>query len=109
MWYNRYVKISIHAPREGGDYKVVRGGKLYKLFQSTPPARGATLGVAEDYTNKPFQSTPPARGATVSLHHYLIANLLFQSTPPARGATLRPRSCKGLKLFQSTPPARGAT
>ena len=82
-----HIRISIHAPREGGDYKVVRGGKLYKLFQSTPPARGATLGVAEDYTNKPFQSTPPARGATVSLHHYLIANLLFQSTPPARGAT----------------------
>ena len=35
--------ISIHAPREGGD--VVTPAALYLLliFQSTPPARGATL------------------------------------------------------------------
>ena len=34
------------------------------IFQSTPPARGATVGkIVRDNSNK-FQSTPPARGAT---------------------------------------------
>ena len=38
---------------------------MFKLFQSTPPARGATqlLAVVGDLVE--FQSTPPARGATV--------------------------------------------
>ena len=35
--------ISIHAPREGGDGLITRRSKRLKLFQSTPPARGATI------------------------------------------------------------------
>ena len=35
------MKISIHAPREGGD-RSCRGHYLHYSFQSTPPARGAT-------------------------------------------------------------------
>ena len=35
------------------------------VFQSTPPARGATIGFEIDKTYFEFQSTPPARGATV--------------------------------------------
>ena len=34
--------ISIHAPREGGDATVWETEHWYLLFQSTPPARGAT-------------------------------------------------------------------
>ena len=35
------------------------------VFQSTPPARGATPGCRPiSSTTAPFQSTPPARGAT---------------------------------------------
>ena len=34
--------ISIHAPREGGDGPSVIAGHAHKIFQSTPPARGAT-------------------------------------------------------------------
>ena len=34
--------ISIHAPREGGDLLVRLFSSLILLFQSTPPARGAT-------------------------------------------------------------------
>ena len=37
------VKISIHAPREGGDSITEAGIKSLWEFQSTPPARGATL------------------------------------------------------------------
>ena len=34
--------ISIHAPREGGDAVQRRIGKNPRVFQSTPPVRGAT-------------------------------------------------------------------
>ena len=36
-----------------------------------------------------FQSTPPARGATISGWSLAKRLLSFQSTPPARGATKR--------------------
>ena len=57
--------ISIHAPREGSDSvgKVIM--KMDNPFQSTLPARGATLFsfIFNAYIIK-FQSTLPARGAT---------------------------------------------
>ena len=34
--------ISIHAPREGGDFTASNKNAAESLFQSTPPARGAT-------------------------------------------------------------------
>ena len=58
--------ISIHAPREGGDYK--RGDHpevVDTIFQSTPPARGATVSMVPPSRLIRFQSTPPARGATL--------------------------------------------
>ena len=36
------VEISIHAPREGGDIVHAGQGLIQQVFQSTPPARGAT-------------------------------------------------------------------
>ena len=103
-----------------------------EVFQSTPPARGATLGdeaakqveflisihaprEGGDCTIRwiclmypLFQSTPPARGAT-HLRSQTIEADTFQSTPPARGATITFLNQQGFTLFQSTPPARGAT
>ena len=35
--------ISIHAPREGGDFQGFFWWRLLDSFQSTPPARGATV------------------------------------------------------------------
>ena len=35
--------ISIHAPREGGDTTIDGDTTMLMIFQSTPPARGATL------------------------------------------------------------------
>ena len=40
--YPEEVVISIHAPREGGDPRLNTFHHLLHLFQSTPPARGAT-------------------------------------------------------------------
>ena len=57
--------ISIHAPREGGDTAVpVSCRPLFSIFQSTPPARGATGLLLFLFGWGLFQSTPPARGAT---------------------------------------------
>ena len=61
--WNKY--ISIHAPREGGDTSPYGKISYTKLFQSTPPARGATeKDINITYQELEFQSTPPARGAT---------------------------------------------
>ena len=58
------AKISIHAPREGGDYQNHPHQANDNIFQSTPPARGATLFLRLTLSLGIFQSTPPARGAT---------------------------------------------
>ena len=55
--------ISIHAPREGGDLdmqvRMLRRG----IFQSTPPARGATVTISTDgITLNDFNPRPPRGG-----------------------------------------------
>ena len=124
--------ISIHAPREGGDVDDILRLAYVEVFQSTPPARGATPSCRPSAKVLQFQSTPPARGATApprrrrrSQAYFnprpprggrlpvalvaLVIHQTFQSTPPARGATDSSSFCTRLRAFQSTPPARGAT
>ena len=62
------------------------------LFQSTPPAGGATVREMRLVIVKKFQSTPPRGGAT-GVGVTMFKRLLFQSTPPARGATGRTSLC----------------
>ena len=130
-------KVSIHAPRVGGDAQTgaaplprpgfnprpPRGGRRSHsmgwdasfLFQSTPPAWGATEPHLRRTATHGFQSTPPAWGATNSGILYPLRSL-FQSTPPAWGATPDARGLyENSRIhvdvieFQSTPPAWGAT
>ena len=63
--------ISIHALREEGDVSSHGSASQLLVFQSTPSARRATLGV----------------------HHTTIYRELFQSTPSARRATLHFTAC----------------
>ena len=104
--------ISIHAPREGGDCctsgcctrtidfnpRPPRGGRRRSclrllsrswIFQSTPPARGATSNIFSAFFRSLFQSTPPARGATFHgiLCHHAIKN--FNPRPPRGGRQQR--------------------
>ena len=80
------------------------------MFQSTRPARGATVFFSWSRSSARFQSTRPARGATLVQRGHLHVVTRFQSTRPARGATVVDCSHRGrLKTFQSTRPARGAT
>ena len=126
------VHFNPRPPRGGRPFCCFCSDFQIDSFQSTPPARGATVQPQEDhevhgnFNPRPprggrlrdsmrcefcdiFQSTPPARGATSILRSLTILCSLFQSTPPARGATLPHILSPIIKLFQSTPPARGAT
>ena len=60
------LKISIHAPREGCDSSIFLLYRSFSTFQSTHPARGATLHPRAFSQPLQFQSTHPARGATRS-------------------------------------------
>ena len=80
--------VSIHAPRKGSDVDGSRGVSQSERFNPRPPQgerRGLIKRVAVEGV---FQSTPPARGATPS-RWWIASGTMFQSTPPARGATLR--------------------
>ena len=123
--------ISIHAPRTGSDTACwatapsrsnfnprsphgERPGESsissqLSQFQSTLPARGATLLVNGLWHDQIFQSTLPARGATLVACYTDIERELFQSTLPARGATRGFSPGAAPPPFQSTLPARGAT
>ena len=56
--------ISIHAPRTGSDRLIIGSPTDERQFQSTLPARGATLLDQKSAGWSTFQSTLPARGAT---------------------------------------------
>ena len=129
----RMVKsdISIHAPREGGDVRWQTSSTSRFLFQSTPPARGATyVGKHHQPADFYFNPRPPRGGRPNSqLDADMFAN--FNPRPPRGGRRpahtlsknykhFNPRPPRGGRLrdnthfvvnrkFQSTPPARGAT
>ena len=78
--------ISIHAPRTGSDERVASAARGADDFNPRSP-HGERLGVSvSEIPTSTFQSTLPARGATL---HCLLrhADAKFQSTLPARGAT----------------------
>ena len=79
--------ISIHAPREGGDLFCVGSTMPPYLFQSTPPARGATRMHASSPCSRSYFNPRPPRGGRRWMRFILWECLIFQSTPPARGAT----------------------
>ena len=101
--------ISIHAPREGGDIY----NDLYLmpvvLFQSTPPARGATSDGNVHSAAWQFQSTPPARGATLMMIYTGMRIGISIHAPREGGDRTSAAWCLEIDIFQSTPPARGAT
>ena len=128
---NRWIAISIHAPRAGSDWDAARAAVWAAAFQSTLPVRGATSAIRRMCRSARFQSTLPVRGATPPLRRSRI-RARFQSTLPVRGATrtphaggtiagyFNPRSPCGERplppsapqptaTFQSTLPVRGAT
>ena len=70
--------ISIHAPREGGDYIIKQGWTEIQIFQSTPPARGATLPFVGQFAaflisiHAPREGGDIAVGITILVHDISI-------------------------------------
>ena len=58
---------------------------------------------------KIFQSTPPARGATATVVPYFAAIRISIHAPREGGDPIQGPFFSFVELFQSTPPARGAT
>ena len=83
--------ISIHAPRTGSDRYGVSSLMVKIHFNPRSPHGERHITSASGKSPKIFQSTLPARGATVCLAVWLQAGR-FQSTLPARGATTRRQS-----------------
>ena len=54
--------ISIHAPREGGDDADRARLGIIEQFQSTPPARGATINNADRDSNSSISIHAPREG-----------------------------------------------
>ena len=102
------LEISIHAPRTGSDSKIFTFRIAQILFQSTLPARGATLFQYYQRYLFQFQSTLPARGATGTDGVYDITKDFNPRSPHGERLPLLIISRQDLQ-FQSTLPARGAT
>ena len=103
-------RISIHAPREGGDVKMPTIPKGILRFQSTPPARGATNHIDQGAcASQNFNPRPP-RGGRRNLPGLMATCICISIHAPREGGDHICKVANNLiKIFQSTPPARGAT
>ena len=126
-----YNNISIHAPRERCDENSPRSSVSPRKFQSTHPARGATLCPDCHRAYDQFQSTHPARGATrrlttrpprlpISIHAPRERCDKQKNNRICTLSNFNPRTPREVRhtgtdkrrrdyQFQSTHPARGAT
>src|SRR5665213_3111647 len=82
---------------------------LGELFQSTPPARGAT-GILESFIGLVgFNPRPPRGGRLVSVRKCWHSEIVSIHAPRAGGDWAAFVPTYFSSEFQSTPPARGAT
>ena len=103
------VCISIHAPREGGDWLGRTASRKALYFNPRPPRGGRLDRRFKEARETEFQSTPPARGATPGGAEAPPHRVISIHAPREGGDFCRLISTASLSIFQSTPPARGAT
>ena len=102
--------ISIHAPRTGSDATPAAGAPPEQVISIHAPRTGSDVGnLRRADSALLFQSTLPARGATVSHPFLFISGNNFNPRSPhgERQCSFPQRLSR--RLFQSTLPARGAT
>ena len=78
-------RISIHAPRAGGDDNGNNKTTPSSDFNPRPPCGGRRLRYCTQTAWKKFQSTPPVRGATVPCGRPVICCGYFNPRPPCGG------------------------
>ncbi len=104
----RPLPISIHAPREGSDIFIFLLLRLLFGFQSTLPARGATLPKAGCRMRGSYFNPRSPRGERPDNLFLLPRLSLFQSTLPARGATLAGKPFAYYELISIHAPREGS-
>ena len=77
--------ISIHAPREGGDRAKPCMGCPFPYFNPRPPRGGRRNDKVNSKGGYLFQSTPPARGATIQLETGSTATAYISIHAPREG------------------------
>ena len=102
--------VSIHAPRAGGDARMLATRPRGWRFNPRPPRGGRPAAAGLHGGHRQFQSTPPARGGRPAISGSLSRHLeRFNPRPPRGGRPAMASAVVGPSQFQSTPPARGAT
>ncbi len=101
-------KVSIHAPRAGRDPRVDGTADEQTSFNPRAPRGARHYHVTMFNDNAGFQSTRPARGATVRHDGVLQCGVVSIHAPRAGRDLVSVRSASR-PPFQSTRPARGAT
>ena len=107
--HGRKLSISIHAPREGGDTVDHIARNKPMIFQSTPPARGATPSWRRCAGWHAISIHAPREGGDIDFFSDYSATFDFNPRPPRGGRPLHGQISGRCSKFQSTPPARGAT
>ena len=101
--------ISIHAPRTGSDRNTSHTISTQEHFNPRSPHGERHLQALKVVTDKAFQSTLPARGATLHAYNDALQQAISIHAPrtgsDAPFAAINPPTIG----FQSTLPARGAT
>mgnify|MGYP006918595200 CR=1 FL=1 len=100
--------ISIHAPREGGDRIPVSVPFIRLIFQSTPPARGATGKVVVMMVDA-FNFNPrPPRGGRQSITGYNVWYTYISIHAPREGGDVNPDMTGKIQdNFNPRPPRGG--
>ncbi len=101
--------VSIHAPRKGSDQRNCYQRHNQWCFNPRPPQGERLSEIDCEAELGLFQSTPPARGATNSRRRGLHLLLVSIHAPRKGSDSPVPRPPTQRQRFQSTPPARGAT
>ena len=101
--------VSIHAPRAGGDAPRHHTCTTNPLFQSTPPARGATEPDFRGDSNAKVSIHAPRAGGDPGGQQVPHCGSCFNPRPPRGGRRIVKAPPVFEFMFQSTPPARGAT
>ena len=105
----RDLEISIHAPREGSDFRVQAHSVLCFLFQSTLPVRGATKKPTVNSNNGVISIHAPREGSDYFDSHKVPVLPISIHAPREGSDRLRLNVFCKMMIFQSTLPVRGAT
>ena len=103
----RWLRISIHAPRVGGDGAVLHPGRVRRISIHAPRVGGDPHHGAGRSTPRYFNPRPPCGGRRICIPPSSIRER-FQSTPPVWGATTGcPHRTQGAKISIHAPRVGG--